>query len=185
MDIKVDVSESGLVLNGTLIRLPCHVNQLLPILGGAYRTTFDKVRDGVFSEEDTRELNEQIRDIACYTWNELGIHCHTDDGVTVNTLSLRMRDSALMRHPDYYATTMFSGTLTINGKPWLKQLEKGDKDEDTTELILGEYSVYAVRADYRLHLFSKAKKYSVIEISLEEDDDDDIDDYDGLFSSVK
>ena len=189
MDIRIDVSENGMLLNGTTVRLPCKVAQLSEILGAPDKTVFGEVRGDMFAEdideEALRELNEQTAQRACYTWNSIGIHCHTDDGETVNTLSLRMRDSTLMRHPDYYATTMFSGTLTINGKPWLKQLEKGDKDGDSTELILGEYSVYATRTDYHRHLFSKAEKYSVIEISLEEDDDDDIDDYDGLFSSIK
>ncbi len=189
MELMLDVSENGLLLNGTSITLPCDVAELSAILGKPDKTSFGEVKRDMFyediDEEALAELNEQTAQRACYTWNELGMHCHTDDGVTVNTLSLRMNDSTLMKHPDYYATTMFGGTFTINGKPWLKQLEKGDKSEDTTELILGEYSIYATRTDYRLHLFNKAAKYSIIEISLEEDDDDDIDDYDGLFSSVK
>ena len=189
MELTLDVSENGLLLNGSAITLPCDISELTAVLGKADKTSFGEVKRDMFDEDIDEEalaqLNAQTAQRACYTWNALGMHCHTDDGVTVNTLSLRMNDSTLMKHPDYYAKTMFSGTFTINGRPWLKQFEKGDKSEDTTELILGEYSVYATRTDYRLHLFSKAAKYSVIEISLEDDDDDDIDDYGGLFSSGK
>ncbi len=185
MSITIDISENGLLLNGTAITLPCDISALSAVLGEPDKTSFSKIESDLFDEEALEELNSRTAERACYTWNELGIHCHTDDGVTVNTVSLRMRNSTIVKHPDYYAALMFSGVLTINGKPWVKQLEAGDKGMDFTELILGEYSVYAVRADYRIHPFNKAAKYSVIELSLEEDDDDDIDDYGGLFSPVK
>lgn len=183
--VIIDITENGILLNGTAIKLPCDISQLSAVLGEPEKTSFSEIDSDLFDDEELDELNEQVVKNACYTWNELGIHCHTDDGVTVNTVSLRMRNSTIVKHPDYYAALMFSGVLTINGKPWVKQLESGDKGMDFTELILGEYSVYALHADYRIHPFNRAAKYSVVEISLEEDDDDDIDDYGGLFSPVK
>lgn len=188
MTVSIDISENGLTLNGAAITLPCNISVISDILGKPVRTSFGKIESDLFDEEAPEQLNSETADRACYTWNELGIHCHSDDGVTVNTVSLRMRNSRLMKHPDYYASSMFSGTFTINGEQWLKQLKNGDTGLDCTELILGEYSVYAAHADYRPHPFNKAAKYSVIELSLEayyDDDDDDIDDYGGLFSPVK
>ncbi len=183
-DITINITENGLLLNGTSITLPCDISELSAVLGEPCKTSFSSIENDLFDEETLEELNEQAANSACYTWNELGIHCHTDDGATVNTISLRMRNSTIAKHLDYYSAMMFSGTLMINGKPWVKQLETGDKGFDFTELILGEYSVYSLHADHRIHLFNKAAKYSLIEISLE-DDDDDIDDYGDLFSPVK
>lgn len=181
MSVAIDITENGIEINGAAVKLPCHVNELLSILGAARRTTFDKVRDGVFSEEETRGLNEQIRGRACYTWDSLGAHCHTEDGVTVDTLALYMCKSEVTDAPEYYPQSFFSGKLTINGAAWLKAIEKGDKGDVSTELIVGGYSVYGSRADCKSHLFSKGTKYSVVELSLDEDIDDD-DDYGDLFT---
>lgn len=185
MTVSIDISENGLILNGTAVTLPCDISVISDILGEPVRTTFGKIESDLFDEEALEQLNSETADRACYTWNELGIHCHSDDGVTVNTVSLRMRDSKLMKHPAYFASAMFSGAFTINGKPWLEQLKSADTGLDCTELILGDYSVYASHADYKKHIFNKAAKYSVIELALEEYyDDDDIDDHGDLFSPV-
>ncbi len=174
-DITVNVSENGIEINNTAIQLPCDISLLFSVLGEAVRKDFGKISSSEFNKDELDRLNSIAPQRACYTWNTLGIHCHTDDGTSVNTISLRMRDSSLFKHPDYYPASMFSGTFTINGKPWLKALEKGEKDEDSTELIVGEYSVYGSRTDNKSHFFSRSLKYSTVELSLYDDDDDDLD----------
>lgn len=182
MEVRIDIGENGLLINGNAVKLPCNVNALTTILGDARRTTFGKIPSGVFSEEEAAYLNAQAPDRACYTWDGLGMHCHTDDGETVNTLALYICKSEITKAPDYYPQSFFGGVFTVKGAAWLKQLEKGDKDEGSIELIIGEYSVYGSRADLRSHLFDKKSKYSMVELSLCEDDEDDELDFGDLFT---
>ncbi len=163
MSVAIDITENGIEINGVAVKLPCQVVRLSDILGEPVKRTYGSVLSAVFDEKQTDGLTEG----ANYIWNELGIECGSDDGVTVDTIVLRLRNSSIISQPDYYASSMFSGTFTIDGKPWLKALEHGDSGMDCTELIIGEYSVYAAHADHRPHPFNKAARYSFIMLALE------------------
>ncbi len=93
-----------------------------------------------------------------YAWDELGVHCYTNDnkvrgfGVAMNKGEVDVETNP---------RNLYKGTLTINGRDWKTEVDKGEQTEVLTLLRIGNYSVAAEYCE-----FMDNSKYSVVEIQL-------------------
>lgn len=160
MDIRIDVTESDVIINGSAVRLPLKIVSLCDILGNARRTGFEFVDGPLFTEEDRQLLNGKLRNRAVFTWDDIGVICHTDDGEAVHTISVMLDGSDFIAPPAFYPEKLFKGLLTVCGKPWREQIKQGRYSGTSVELICGDNHIYAGSP-----IFNRAADYSTVEIS--------------------
>lgn len=131
--LVIDLTENGLDVNGIHIALPCDIDALKHIFGGARQT--------VHPADFTPEKNYN------YTWDRLGIYCYSRGGIIVHNISVRMNGDADL---SYSPSSLFKGIYTINGENWFNVMKNGETEwlEDEgfrvpvfKRTVLGKYSV--------------------------------------------
>ncbi len=102
-DIRFELDEEELDINGTKLTLPCHKDVLTGIFG-EYTLSMDNIG------------GTGVRYI--YLWHELGILAYSKDDKNVNCISVQ-----LFPHENKYAPTatknIFGGRVTVDGEDWL------------------------------------------------------------------
>ncbi|MBQ4166471.1 MAG: hypothetical protein IJD85_09130 [Oscillospiraceae bacterium] len=159
----IDITESGLVINGEPVDVPIHISGLKGIFGEPRVIGFK-------TEKEDREFLEQLHGNGMvtkrvnYTWDDLGIYCYTHNGAVVNSIGIR-----LSKQGDTYKYTpekTYKGTVTIEGRPWFEAINKGEDMEFFRRCELGPYSIVSEYADPFDDGERTEKDYVDLEINL-------------------
>lgn len=161
--VHIDIKGDRIVLNQSVFTLPIDITNLIRILGEPRVQQFDtKIEDKEFLER--LHNGAPVTNRANYMWDDLGIKCYTLDGTTVNTFGIEL-NQGFLEYP-HIPQNKFNGTVTIEGKPWLSEINKGgDCDEILRQLYLGSHLLTAEYVDFEQISGTPAEKdYTGIEI---------------------
>ncbi|MBQ9947391.1 MAG: hypothetical protein IJO91_03295 [Oscillospiraceae bacterium] len=159
----IDITESGLVINGQLVDMPIHITVLKEIFGEPRSIGFK-------TDKESREFleglhgNGMVTKRVNYTWDDLGIYCYTNNGTVVNSIGIR-----LSKQGDTYKYTpdkTYKGTVTIGGRPWFERINEGEDMEFFRRCELGPYSIVSEYADPFDEGERTESSYVDIELSL-------------------
>lgn len=142
--ISIDITGSGIVINGSRLSLPFDIDRISSILGAPRAVHYEtKPEDKAFFDKSYGA--NAVTDRTNYFWDSIGIKCYTLDSRTVNTFSVELNKGNL----DYPNTTetLFKGSVTINGKPWLPQVKAGEDLDVIQQLKLGGCTITAEFTD--------------------------------------
>lgn len=137
--LSLDFSNKGVSIDSSSVGLPADISVFVSKLGKPRKI---KVKTGVN-----------------YSWDELGLYCFTYDGQTVNTFGVLIRNGD--RIPDTNPRYPFDGELTIDGKSWQTEIEKGERSELFTRT---ETENYIITAGYTE--FMDCSLYSTLELAM-------------------
>ena len=133
--VTLDVHDDGFTLNGREFTLPARLSELVEILGEPYYT--DKMKKAYC--EDYNKSPEWFRP-GDYYWDNAGLIAFTFEQKTVHALVVHFRKSKFVPMTE----CGFSGTFTINGKPWQESCV--GRSGGTFNLPLGEkLHMYVIR----------------------------------------
>ena len=150
--IKINLSENGITINGASVSIPSHIDKLTKLLGKPRRVVCPKGDDGV------QRIN--------YAWDELGLYCYTEGGLSVHCIGIHMNKGDFST--DFFPTQFFKGTVTINGAHWFNAMSKAVNLEVFKKLTLGKYSAVSEFVDFEADDATRTEKdYTGIEIQLE------------------
>ncbi len=126
-DLKIDLTENGMTINGRNIDIPCHLDILKELLGKPTKT--GKKHHGN------------------YKWDELGLRCYTNSqSSVVNCIGIKT--SAGECDTKHDPECMFKGVLTINGEPWEEFMSHGVDEEVARQRDFGIYSLFSEYTDF-------------------------------------
>ncbi|MCM1298100.1 MAG: hypothetical protein NC203_06060 [Firmicutes bacterium] len=161
--VCVDLRSDRITINQSVLTLPIDIMRLIQILGEPRVQQFEtKLEDKEFLEK--LHSGAQVTNRANYMWDGLGIKCYTLDGTTVNTIGVEL-NQGFLEYP-HIPQNKFAGTVTIEGKPWLSEINKGvDCNEILRQLYLGNYLLTAEYTDFeQISGTPSEKDYTGIEI---------------------
>ena len=159
-DVKIELADDRIVINGKSVDIPAHINVLTAILGKPRATAGPK---------DNPIDKELISKPTNYTWDSLGVYCYTKNGSVIFCFGIRLNEGDIC--PKHFPSEFFSGTVTINGMPWyeaVRTLPNIEKDIPFFKKIaLGGYSAVIEYVDFEADPDSRTQKdYTSIEIQL-------------------
>lgn len=161
--VNIDISGDRITVNKSVFTLPIDITRLIQIMGEPRVQQFEtKIADKEFLER--LHGGAPVTNRANYMWDGLGIKCYTLDGTTVNTFGVEL-NQGFLEYP-HIPQNKFAGTVTIEGRPWLPEINKGkDCDEILRELYLGNFLLTAEYVDFDSISGTPAEKdYTGIEI---------------------
>ena len=82
-----------------------------------------------------------------YAWDKLGLYAFTHNRTVINTFGIRLTTEGETHK--HYPTSAFSGTVTLNGRPWLDFTENAEDNESYCKFIVGNYSLVFGCKDYQ------------------------------------
>lgn len=145
-NMNINLTKKFLVIGDRAIEIPCHIDTLKEIFGEPEKYVFGEI-SGI-----SDSLNAVLPVRTNYVWNELGVIAYTYNGFAVATLEFRLRPTRTKGYeePSFYPEKMFSGNITINGKPWIELIRDGELSE--TEIFkkvdYGKFKVFGGLADW-------------------------------------
>lgn len=122
-ELVFEVNESGIVINGKNVDIPCHLSVLTKMLGKPRR----------FVGKNSENVN--------FTWDNLGICCYTKGNKVVYCVGVKVNIGVVTMR--YDPKKLFSGRLTISGEPWETVMSGGEDLEIGRRLVYGEYSLFS------------------------------------------
>lgn len=141
---SINITESGLEIDGRQVDILSHISELEEIFGKARATGFK-------TDSDSREFLEELHGKGMvtkrvnYTWDELGIYCYTDNGTVASSIGIRLsKDSDVYK---YTPKKVFTGTVTIEGRPWFQVISNGEDMEFFRKYEMGALSIVSEYAD--------------------------------------
>jgi len=144
--MDIDLLKQFLVIGDRAIEIPCHIDTLKDIFGEPEKYVFGDVAG--LSES----LNAVLPVRTNYVWHECGVLAYTYNGFSVATLEFRLRPTKTegYKEPSFYPKKMFSGNITINGRPWIELIRDGELSETETfkKANYGKFKVFAELADW-------------------------------------
>ncbi len=144
--MDIELTKQFLVIGDRAIEIPCHIDTLKEIFGEPKRYVFGEVAG--LSES----LNAVLPVRTNYVWHEWGVLAYTYNGFSVATLEFRLRPNKTegYKEPSFYPKKMFSGNITINGRPWIEFVRDGELSETETfkKVNYGKFKVFAELADW-------------------------------------
>ncbi len=161
---SVDFSENGMTINGMKLDVLVHLDAAVKLLGNPrsekYKTSAEnrEFLEGVHG-------NGMVTNRVNYTWDDIGIYCYTLNGKVVHCFGFKMSNNGDL-HLKHDPEKLFSGTLTICGRPWQQVIALGEDCEVLRELRVGDYLITAEYADPFAGDNPEDGGYSCIEISL-------------------
>lgn len=160
----VDISENGMTINGTKLEILVHLDAAEKLLGtprsAKYRTT-----------RESREFLEQthgdgmVSNRVNYAWDDLGIYCYTMNGKVIECFGFMFRNDPEL-DLKHSPAKMFSGTLTICGRPWQEAIRLGEDCEVLRELNVGSCLITAEYSDPFCGEIPDEGGYNCIEVQL-------------------
>ena len=164
--INIDINEKNIVINGNKLAIPFQIGVISAVLGEPRAVRYEtKAEDKEFFDK-TYGANSAVNRTN-YFWDSLGIKCYTLDGKTVSTFSVEL-NRGVLEYPNA-PESLFKGSVTINGRPWLPQVKAGQDLDVIQQLRLGKYTI---TAEYTDEGFDQPpsqrneKSYTGIEVSL-------------------
>ncbi len=161
--IHIDIKGDRIILNQSVFGLPSDITDFIRVLGEPRVQQFEtKIEDKEFLQK--LHNGAPVTNRANYMWDDLGIKCYTLDGATVNTVGIEL-NQGILQYP-HVPQNKFKGTLTIEGKPWLPEINRGENADDIMRrLYLGKFLLTAEYVDYDSISAAPAEKdYTGIEI---------------------
>ena len=125
--LSFDINESGAVINGKPIDVPCHLSVLTKMFGKPRK----------FVGKGGENVN--------YTWDKFGIYCYTKGNGVVYCIAVKMNFGDI--RTKYDPKTPFSGILTVCGEPWETAMSGGEDMEVGRRLVFENYSLFAEFTD--------------------------------------
>lgn len=165
----VNITEEYITINGRNFEVPMHIDPLIEVLGTprVIKCKTDE-KDKEFLEKMHGE--GMVTNRVNYVWDELGINCYTMNGKVLTCLGIELN------HGETYPQTpkkVFTGTLTINGRPWLEAVKEGKDCDVLQQVSLGGYTLTAEYVDFEQDMATRDEtSYTGIEISLKSKMDD-------------
>lgn len=163
---SADISENGIFINGTRLDIPIHIDAMEKLLGTP-RSQKYKTDSGDIEFLEPSFGKGMVTKRVNYAWDELGIYCYTMNAKVVHCIGFLFRSDPEM-NLKHNPNRLFSGNLTINGKPWDREIMRGEDCEVLRELPVGGYMV---TAEYS-NPFSAEKSgdggYNCVEVQLAE-----------------
>lgn len=160
---RIDISGKGISVGGNNITIPCGIEKISAILGQPRAQYYE-------TKPDDKEFLEKMHGASVtyrvnYMWDELGIKCYTLDGKTVNTFGIEL-NKGVLDYPNV-PTSLFRGTVTINGQPWLSAIKSGSDEIVLQKLAVGKYSLSAEYVDIDQDISLRTEKdFTGIEVGL-------------------
>ena len=149
--IRIALGENKIAINGAPVGLPSHINALAKLLGKPRKVVCPTTDDGV------QRIN--------YAWDELGLYCYTENGLTVHCLGIRMNAGDFST--DFFPTEFFKGSVTVNGAPWFNAMRVAENMDFFKKLVLGKYSAVSEFVDFEADDNLRTEKdYTGIEIQI-------------------
>ncbi len=144
--MDIELTKQFLVIGDRAIEIPCHIDTLKEIFGEPEKHVFGDIA-GI-----SESLNAVLPMRTNYVWNEWGVIAYTYNGFAVATLEFRLRPTKTegYKEPSFYPQNMFSGKITINGKPWIEFIRDGELSETETfkKVNYGKFKVFGELADW-------------------------------------
>lgn len=163
---SIDITGSGLYINGTSVDMPTHISALEKLLG---KPRAEKYK----TKEETVEYLESVHgkgmivNRANYAWDDLGLYCYTNNGTVLSAFGIRLSKQG--DEYKHYPKAEFKGTVTIEGKPWFAVMNSAEDKEVFRRLELGCYSIIADYTDPFDEPDSRTEKsYTCIEVNLKQ-----------------
>lgn len=158
----IDITESYITINGRNFEVPMHIDPLIEVLGTPRVIKFKTdAKDVEFLEKMHGE--GMVTNRVNYVWDDLGLNCYTMNGKVLTCFGIELN------HGEKYPQTpkkVFTGTLTINGRPWLEEIQKGEDCEVLQHVYLGNYIITAEYVDFKQDMATRDEtSYTGIEIS--------------------
>lgn len=141
----IDITPKKIIINGKKkFSLPADIKKLCKIFGNPRGVGFDTKRDDKEFLESMHGKNT-VTNRVNYAWDSLGVYAYTQNGKAVTCFGIRVGENVNM-YP-HIPASVFRGTVTVNGMPWLNALKRGEDDMVFLKIRLGEYSVIAEYTD--------------------------------------
>ncbi|MGN1340532.1 MAG: hypothetical protein ACI4WS_09590 [Oscillospiraceae bacterium] len=158
---SVNLTENGFELNGIHVDLPTHISVLEKMLGKPRGVSFKNDEETEAVLGNTKLVSRRVN----YAWDDIGLYCYTKNGTVVSTFGILISTEG--HQYKYNPHSSFSGTLMIDGRPWLDVMKDGEDTMPLRRYVLGGYSIIG---EY-LHFGAGAaateeKDFTTIEIQL-------------------
>lgn len=156
-DLKVELADDSIVINGLPVDIPTHIDALTKRFGKPRKTVY----------KGKNNIN--------FSWDELGICCYTHNGAVVYCLEIRLNAGEIC--PKHYPAEFFKGKLLINGMPWLDAVKTAPptpiapgEPEFFREIMLGNNSAVAEYVDFMQDELTRTEKdFTTVSVQLKED----------------
>lgn len=161
---NIDISDSGLTIDGVHVDMPIHISTIAKLLGKpravAYKTSAES-REFLEGMRGKGMVTKRVN----YAWDDLGLYCYTENGAVLSTFGIR-----LSQQGDSYKHSPrkpFCGTVTINGRPWFEVLNTAEDMEVFRRYELECYSIIGEYTDPFEPPDSRTEQsYSIIEVGM-------------------
>lgn len=141
ISVDIDVTESCIMINGKAVTLPCHISKLNAVLG------------------EPRKCGKLA------VWDDSGLFCYKKSRNEVYCIAAHL----MMTATDNYGApaNLFSGSVTIGGKPWTDFVDEGEDILLAKQVSIGNYSLSFVYKIYEnTDEAPETEEFTDIEIEL-------------------
>lgn len=140
----IDIRGDCFVINGQRLEVPIHISALESVLGKPRAEKFK-------TDAETRQAleamhGELVTKRVNYTWDALGLVCFTHNGKVADTFGIQTQKQTNNARSN--AKSLFKGTITINGSPWLPVIMAGKDCEVMRQAYVGDYLITAEYTDF-------------------------------------
>ena len=126
-DLRIDISENKMIINGKSVDIPCHLSVLTEIFG------------------KPRKFVGKHRENINFIWDAFGINCYTKGNRVVYCIGVKANFGDIKCKTDPKST--FKGVLTIAGEDWEETMLAGEDLEVGRRRVYHGYSLFAEYAD--------------------------------------
>ena len=162
--MEIEITKDGIIFDGKTVNGEINVGKLKEILGEPRVHEFKP--DPNFLEVLRHKYGDKIS-IISYTWDDLGIFCHTRDGENVDSIGFVLDHTR--KNAPQTPKSDFSGVLKINGGNWFDTVKTGkDICNKHLKMAVGQFSVYAEYCPEKKDEPNKTEKdFTLVEVTLE------------------